>query len=307
MDKIRGSVFAGLGTGIFAVNFVSMKVLLENLPAMSTLFLRFSVAMVSLFLFLAFKKADLKVEKHDYKPLFITGLLGMFAYYVLFSFSLRFISASVACLLCSLIPIITLFCESFIKKVKLEPLAVISLLISTYGVYLVIGSASRSHSSSSALSGVILMLFAICSWIAYTFKTEYLLSKYDDMKVLAYQNMFAVIVLIPLSAFELPHILNANFSASQMLFLSGNVLFVGVLGSAVAYYAFILGIKHLGVAISSAYMNIMPAITMATSYFVLGEEVTPQKIAGCILVIAAVFIITFKDDIKNTFVTKKAA
>ncbi len=306
MDKVRGSIFAGLGTGIFAVNFVSMKVLIDNLPEMSILFLRFTIAWIFLTAFLVFKKKKLHVEKSDLPSLCLTGFLGMFAYYVLFSFSLKFISASVACLVCSLIPIITLFSESFIKKIRIEPMAVFSLIMSSYGVYLVIGGQGSSSSSSSAIWGVVLMLFAVCAWIAYTLKTDVLLSKYDDMKVLTYQNIFASMMLLPFFAHDLPKIMNSGFDTGKLVMVSANVLFVGILASATGYYLFILGIKHLGVTISSAYMNIMPAITMATSYFVLGEEITPQKIIGCLLVIAAVFFITFKEEIKCALVKKAA-
>ncbi len=295
MQKIKGNIFAFLGTSIFAVNFVSMKVLVDLLPIRIIIFLRFALASIFLFFILYLNGINFEISsKKDKNQLILTGFLGTSLYYLFFSYSLKYISASLASLLCSLIPLITLFVDSIINKEKLRKSNLFLFIISIFGVYLVVDLKIGADNYLQILKGIFLMLMALAAWICYTIKAEYLLKKYNTLVILAYQCLFGSLITLLFSLDSIFSIKNI-FTASEVELILMNIIFVSFFASALAYYFYNLGIRYLGVTISSAYMNTMPAITLFAAYFFIGSTLNFKKLIGVFIVTAATLIAALKD------------
>jgi drug/metabolite transporter (DMT)-like permease len=311
MQKIKGNIFAFLGTSIFAVNFVSMKVLVDLLPVRIIIFLRFALASIFLFLILYFVGIDFKISsKKDKYQLILTGFLGTSLYYMFFSYSLKYISPSLTSLLCSLIPLITLLVDSIINKEKLKKSNLLLFIISIFGVYLVIDLRIGADNYLQILKGTFLMLMALAAWISYTIKAEYLLKKYNTLVILAYQCLFGSLITLLFTLDSIVSLKNI-FAAPEVELIIMNIIFVSFFASALAYYFYNLGIRYLGVTLSSAYMNTMPAITLFASYFFIGSSLSTKKILGVFIVTTATLAAGLKDkfkkkNIKNIFSNKQS-
>lgn len=295
MNFIKGNIFAFLGTSIFALNFISMKVLVDILPTNMIIFLRFSMAGVFLFLILLIARKNILIKnKNDFIQLIITGFLGMSLYYIFFANSLKYISASLASLICSMIPIFTLIIDTIINKSRATKTTVLLFIISTFGVYLVIDVNLNSSELTVLLKGIGLMLLALTVWIAYTIKAEYLLQKYNSLLVLAYQCIFGSVIslILVLDKFDL---LIKSLNSPQMPLIVLNILFTALIATALGYLFYNLGIKNIGVTISSVYMNTMPAITLFASYFILNSALSLKKIIGVTIVVAAALTVALKE------------
>jgi drug/metabolite transporter (DMT)-like permease len=305
MNQLKGSIFAFLGTSIFAVNFVSMKILVDIFPSMLLIAMRFLIASTFLFLLCKILKLDLKIHsKRDLKEFIITGFLGMSFYYILFTFALRFISAPLSSLLCSMIPLLTAFIYSFTSKTNVDYFALICFIISIIGVYLAIDLKALQNNPVYLFLGVILMFFGLLGWIFYTLRVESIVNRYHSLVMLMYQSLAGGIINLFLTIFqkETFHFIT-NFSISSEVII--HLLFVSLLGSAIGYYFFNLGIEYLGVTISSAYNNIMPGITLLTSSLLLGSSITPRKIVGILIVILMTFLVTFKNKLLLKYNSQK--
>lgn len=299
MQKIKGNLFAFLGTSIFAVNFVSMKVLVDLLPVRIIIFLRFALASIFLFLILYFIGIDFKISsKKDKYQLILTGFLGTSLYYMFFSYSLKYISPSLTSLLCSLIPLITLLVDSIINKEKLEKSNLLLFIISIFGVYLVIDLRIGTDNYLQILKGIFLMLMALAAWISYTIKAEYLLKKYNTLVMLAYQCLFGSLITLLFTLDSIVSLKNI-FAAPEVELIIMNIIFVSFFASALAYYFYNLGIRYLGVTLSSAHMNTMPAITLFASYFFIGSSLSTKKILGVFIVTTATLAAGLKDKFKK--------
>jgi len=77
--------------------------------------------------------------------------------------------------------------------------------------------------------------------------------------------------------------------------LIGNLMFVGIVSSALGYLLYIQGMKIIGVEIASLYMNLIPAITAIVSYIFLKEDMNGKKVFGIIIVIVSLYAIALKD------------
>lgn len=295
---------AFMGTSIFALNFISMKILTEFLPTMLIVFLRFGLAGIFLLIFLMIKKRNIVIQnKSDLLKLFISALFGMSLYYYFFTSSLQYISAALASLICSIIPILTLFFDSIINKKKTKGITIFLFLLSIFGVYLVI-DVNEISSIFSTIKGFLLMLLGVISWIIYTMKAEYLLEKYDSILVLAYQCIFGSLVTAFFALKELS-VLKTALSSKDFILITANILFVSLIATALGYLLYNLSIKNLGVTLPSLYMNTMPIITLIASYFLLNSTITYRKSIGIVIVIISAMIVTIKEN-KNINFTKEA-
>jgi drug/metabolite transporter (DMT)-like permease len=140
------------------------------------------------------------------------------------------------------------------------------------------------------------MFFGLLGWIFYTLRVESIVNRYHSLVMLMYQSFAGGLINLCLTVFQKEtYNFITNFNASTEVI--NHLLFVSLLGSAIGYYLFNLGIKYLGVTISSAYNNIMPGITLITSAILLGSTITPRKIIGVLIVIFMTFLVTFKNRI----------
>ncbi|WP_040477248.1 DMT family transporter [Halanaerobium saccharolyticum] len=291
---------AFMGTSIFALNFISMKILTKFLPTMLIVFLRFGLAGIFLFLFLIIKKKNVLVNnKPDLLKLFISALFGMSLYYYFFTSSLQYISPALASLICSIIPILTLLFDCIINKTKAKKITVFLFLLSIFGVCLVIDVKGVINIFATA-KGFLLMLLGVISWIIYTIKVEYLLEKYNGILVLAYQCIFGSLITA-VFAFKDMSDLIVVLNSNDFILIISNIIFVSLIATALGYLLYNLSIKNLGVALPSLYMNTMPIITLVASYFLLNSTITYKKTIGIMIVIISAMIVTVKENSSLNF------
>ncbi|CCU79728.1 hypothetical protein HSACCH_01553 [Halanaerobium saccharolyticum subsp. saccharolyticum DSM 6643] len=289
-----------MGTSIFALNFISMKILTKFLPTMLIVFLRFGLAGIFLFLFLIIKKKNVLVNnKPDLLKLFISALFGMSLYYYFFTSSLQYISPALASLICSIIPILTLLFDCIINKTKAKKITVFLFLLSIFGVCLVIDVKGVINIFATA-KGFLLMLLGVISWIIYTIKVEYLLEKYNGILVLAYQCIFGSLITA-VFAFKDMSDLIVVLNSNDFILIISNIIFVSLIATALGYLLYNLSIKNLGVALPSLYMNTMPIITLVASYFLLNSTITYKKTIGIMIVIISAMIVTVKENSSLNF------
>ncbi|KAB3527270.1 DMT family transporter [Alkaliphilus serpentinus] len=302
-DKKTGNLAVIAGIFIFGINFVSMKYLIDYIPPTTLSFLRFAIA--SIFLLFITKLREIKAKNHyeikseDKVAVMISGFLGVAIYYFFQGMALVYISASLAALICSMIPIFTLLTNVLIYKKKLEGFLVINFIVAIIGVLLVLDIKWEDPIDFNQLMGMALMFMAVFSWIAYTIKTYQLQRKYDSIFLLYKQINYGTILLFIASIFNLRQIIYISIADENLLPILANLFFVGVISSALGYLFYIYGMEKLGVDIASLYMNLIPAVTAIFSYFVLMEPMTMKKAIGILLVILSLYAVSLKDWIQN--------
>lgn len=302
-EKKIGNLLVGLGVFIFGINFVSMKFLVGHVPPFTLIFLRFAIA--SIFLWLIVKidsiknKDNKRIDKEDKPAVMITGFLGVAIFYFFNSLSLTYISASLASLICAMIPIFTLIANIIIYKRKCEVFLIVNFIAATLGVILVLDMRLGEGFDISQLIGITFMLLAVFSWIAYTIKTYELQKKYDSIFLLYKQTVAASMLLFIVALFDGAKAIELLNQPHLLPVLIGNLLFVGIVCSALGYLVYIIGMKKTGVEIASLYMNLIPGITAIVSYFILNEDMSIRKVLGIIIVIASLYAVALRDWIRS--------
>lgn len=298
-EKNVGTLAVIAGVCIFGLNFISMKFLSENMPPFGLVFFRFAIATVFLYLVIGIKsyknKSYKKISKNDRKAVIITGFLGIAVFYIFQVISLKYLTASLCALLCATIPIFTVIVNVIIYKKKMTIFIAGNFLISLFGVYLVIDKSISELLSSGELIGCLYMILAIFSWIAYTIITFKLQKKYDNICLLGNQCLWGTLLLFIFAVFDFKKMLYVFEHTNVLPAIVGNLIFVGVVSSALGYFFYIYGMEKVGVDISSLYMNLIPVVTAVGSYFILNEDMNRTKILGMIIVLLSIYAVSLKD------------
>lgn len=284
MNKnIKAVIYMIIAIFIWGVSFLSIKTVVQVVPPMTQGAIRFSISAVCLYIFSRKKVELFKIDKEDIKYFVLAGLVGITLYFYFENSSMIYLDASIASLLIATIPIFTLLGEFLIYKIKLTNTKIISVLISILGVYLIIGNINFKDSKNVEL-GLLLMLGSVLAWVAYSFLTTKLYSKYKPVTINFYQTIVGVIGFVPFAMFEKVDVSKVTVN---IIF---HLLFLGVFCSAIAFLLYTIALGELGASRSSVFLNIMPAITVVSSYLILGERINILQILGGVIVIAAVVL-----------------
>jgi drug/metabolite transporter (DMT)-like permease len=191
-------------------------------------------------------------------------------------------------MLVAAIPIFTLTIESIRHKQKLALLTLAMILVSIGGVYLFLFVDGLPDFSSDTFLGNLLVFGAMMSWIAYTYVSKRLSTRYNSLKITTIQTFCSIPLFVPFLLHEVP----AWRMPSSLSLL--NLAFLGILCSAAAYVAFLYGLQKLGPVIPSAFLNLMPVVTIVTGMVLLAEIPTLTQIIGATLIIGSLTALTIR-------------
>ncbi len=273
---------------IWGISFLSIEIVVETIPPITLGFYRFVIASVLLFFIKRIKEKEVRMKKKDISLFAVAGFLGVTLYFIFENNGIMLLDASTASLIIATIPIFSLISESIIFKVKMTGLKIISIILSFIGVYLVVGGDINSLINSGKGVGYIMMFGAVISWVIYSLVTKPLSRKYSQLVIVYYQTLFGTILFIPFIFFET--VKWSEVTGNIIL----NVLYLGIFCSAIGYVTYVYAIKHLGIAVSSIYLNALPLVTLIAAFFILNEEITLNKALGGMLIVISVTVVNLK-------------
>jgi len=280
---------------IWGFTFLSIKVALKAFPPMSLGLARFAVAGVLLAGLLAARGRLPHLDRTDAARMAASGLLGVTAYFFFENNGILRISASEASLMTATIPVFTLLAEatllaegtllaeSSFLRARLSAARAVGAALSVAGIGLVVAESFRFSRSPA---GYLYMLLAAFAWVGYGFLTRPLASRYDRLEITFWQSLFGMAGFVPFALFET--VTWAAFGWGVGL----NVLFLGIFGSALATVFYVTGLEVLGPGVVNVHINLIPVVSVAASFALLGERLSPLQAAGGVVVVGGVYLAT---------------
>lgn len=186
-DKKPLAIAAISAASIFwGLSFLSIKIVVDVIPPMPLAFLRFIVAIATLFLFMKITKDKSRIKKNDVSRIAAGGIFGVTLYYYFQNTGIKLIGASSASVIIASVPILSLIGESLVFKTKMTLPKILSVIISFVGVYIIVGSALKG--SGGSISGYLMMFGASVSWVIYVIITKPLLARYSHLSIIFYSR-----------------------------------------------------------------------------------------------------------------------
>lgn len=281
----RASTIPGFSIAIiWGLTFLSIKVAIQEFEPMTLALMRFVMATILVPCIAALTHTSLKVAGKDLPVLAASGLVGISLYFFFENNGILRLSASESSLIVGTIPVLTLLVEIFLYREKPRLTVVLGILFSFLGVALIV---LRSESARSAnFGGYLFMAGAAISWVVYSFLTKPVSTKYPLLSITFWQIFFGTLGCVPFALLEHTSILHVSGAAWL------NVVFLGVFGSAIGYWLYVIMLDNLGASRSSVFINLIPVVSVIASFFVLGERLAPLQIVGGAVALAGVYLAT---------------
>jgi len=216
------------------------------------------------------------------------ALTGIFLYALCFFYGLKYITAGRGALVVALNPVVVALAAWFLGQERMTPLKLSGIAIALAGCLTVIGNGAPLALLHGAVGlGEWLIIGCVLCWTAYTFI-----------------GRRATQTLSPLGATLWASLLGAALLGITALVQGGSdlrawsaevwtsVAFLAIGGTALGFTWFADGVKRLGAARASAFVNLVPVFAVAQAAVLLGERLGPAVLAGGLLVIAGVWLTT---------------
>jgi drug/metabolite transporter (DMT)-like permease len=290
MKKVLGLLSITLVVIFWGISFISLESILHVVSPTVLGFFRYVLATLFVGAIAVAKRVNLRITKADLFVFFLAGLLGIFLYSVLESAALLYISPAAASIMTALAPMAMVIGNYVVYRETISKKEIFLILISVFGVYLVLYTDLEAASSWKEIIGYLLMLASIISWTVYSLLTKKTSQKYNSLKVTAIQSFMALLIFIPSLIFSpLPDFI--AFSALDWV----NLLFLGIICSGACYYLYIHSVNTLGVTIPNLFLNFIPIITILVNVIVFGAAIDIYQIIGGVIVTGSMTLMTIEN------------
>jgi len=280
---LLGTILCIITVVIWGITFVSTKVLLDSLTPIQIMFFRFATAYSTLWILYP-KFEPLKSRKEELLFL-LAALSGITLYFLAETFALNFGISSNVSIICSTAPILTaIVAHIFTHDEKLNTKNMLGTFIAFSGVILIILNGTLNL-QLNPLGDLLALLSASC-WAFYQICIKKIGSHYNYILFTRKTFFYGLLTLLPLFLFENSELSFEVLLSSEVLL---NLLFLGVIASALCYVMWSKAVHLIGAVQSSNYIYICPVITIIAAYFVLQEQMTFFSIIGSLLVILGVY------------------
>ncbi|MDA3930725.1 MAG: DMT family transporter [Prolixibacteraceae bacterium] len=280
--KIYGAVI--LAMVCFALSFVWFKVANITYGPMTIVLFRLLISSVILFIFTKLSKRLILPDWKDFKYLLLLAFFEPFIYFMGESYGLQYISSTIGAVIIATIPLVAPFAAYLFYKEKITFRNIIGILISFFGVTIVIFEIGMGITASPL--GILLQFCAVLAAVGYTVVLHKISNKINNLSIILFQNIIGSIFFLPLwLIFEKNRFLTTSFDQEAML----AILYLAIFASTFAFIFFTYSVRHLGITKANMFTNTIPVFTAIFAWIILGDQLTLQKFIGIVVVIAGLF------------------
>lgn len=280
--------FLILAVIFWGYSFISTKIVLKVYSPASIAFFRQIIAVVTLLVWLSITREFRKIGWRDLLPLALSAFFGIVLYFLFENSGMLYTTASNASMIVAAVPIFTLFTEALFFKMKITWKMICCLLISIIGVYLIISVNGSLDFTSVRFKGNMLVIGAMACWVIYTIINKKLSEKYPSIVLTMLQSGLSIFLFVPWISRDIPSWQPPTAGSTL------NLIYLGVFCSALGYYFYIYAVKRLGATISSAFLNLIPVVTVISGFLVLHESLQIIQVAGMALIMFSLYQISKK-------------
>ncbi len=232
--------------------------------------------------------AHAPLTRRDVWTVVFLGFLGYYLASFLDFLGLQYISAGVGRLMLFLYPTITVLLSALFLGKRVSARELVALVVSYAGLALVLSRAFGGESHNLLLGALLVFGSAVC-YAVYLVTSSQVVRRIGSMRFTAYATSVASVLCIlqflllrPLSALDLP--LQVYALAAAM----------GVLCTVLPVFMTSEALKRIGANQVAIIGAAGPMTTIFLGWVGLEEHMTPVQIAGAVLVLGGVMLVTIR-------------
>jgi len=270
--------------------FIAGRVVSGQLPPATAGFVRYVFACLALLVVLHFGeglRALTQLSRRQWLGTMALGATGILAYNLLFFHALSLLPAGRTSLIVALNPVVTLLLAMVFLGDRLSPLRWLGIALALVGVWIVVTRGDLAQLLLSVGWGELSMLGAVCAWAIYTLLGRKLLQGLSPVVTTLWAGLWGLLFLAFAAVWEWSQWQADAFTPGVW----ASLLYLGVLGTAVAFVWYYEGIRRLGTARTVVFNNLVPVFGVLLGWLILGEPLSASLVLGGVLAIAGVFLV----------------
>lgn len=278
-------------TMIWGGTFVAGRFLGGSLSPLFAASLRFLLASIALLLFVWLAQVQLlRPSLRQWLQLALLGFFGIFFYNLCFFYGLHYINASRASLIVALNPAVIGLASWLLLKERLGRAKVAGIAICIAGASIVIVSRNPQllATNADAWIGDLLIFGCVLSWGVYSLFSRELNQTLGPVQTVTYSILLGTAMLWATSALRGELSVDTLVSLGPQQWLS--LMYLGVLGSALAYIGYYDGIRKIGATRSGVFIALNPLTAVILGALLLGEQLTLTMCLGGGLILTGIYL-----------------
>ena len=184
----------------WGMSFVWSSIVFEYYLPVTTVFLRLVLSSALLFAGMKLYGKMERIAAKDYKLFFLSALFNPFFYFLGESYGLKYSSPTISAIIIATIPLFTPVVAFYMLGEKLRRMNIAGIIISFIGIIVML--ANKEFILSASLFGVVFLLFAVGSALAYSVYLRKLSVKYSAVFIIAVQNLLGALYFLPIFFFS---------------------------------------------------------------------------------------------------------
>lgn len=276
---------------IWGGTWIAARVAVQEVTPLQVASWRYLIASICL-------GALLRISEGRFPPLqrgqlltvLLAGLSGIFVYNVFFLYGLRYIGAARGALVVALNPVMVALAAWLLFKDKMTVGKGAGVLIALCGCLLVVGRGDPLALLRGDVGlGEWLVVACVLCWTVYTFVGRRATASMSPLALTFYASLSGGAMLLLSGWWQgelsvVPHFSWRAWAA---------IVFLGVLGTALAFTWYADGVHRLGAARAAAFINLVPVAAVLQAAWLLNERLELAELGGGLLVLAGVAITNF--------------
>lgn len=291
-QNLLGAICLSLAASMWGGMYVVSKYVLDFIPPLTLVWLRYVIAFV--FLFAVLKTVQIKnknrvtIKKRDWLLIVWIGFIGYFVSIAFQFIGTKLSDAHTGALITSATPAFIVIFAKFVLKEKLTVRKIISVLLATFGVVIVIGWDTNV---GIHLLGSITLVGAAISWALLSVYVKVASKRFSSLTITTYAVLFALVFTTPAMIWEL----QSNDVYYQNILIILGVIYLGIVSTAGAFFLWNKGMELMDAGIGSLFFFFQPIVGSFLGWLLLNEKLDVNFFIGGIFIIAGVVIVTLQN------------
>ncbi|WP_222836542.1 EamA family transporter [Leadbetterella byssophila] len=274
---------------VWGTTYFAIRIGVETFPPFLFAAIRQVVAGGALLLGLKLT-GSLNMNKSDFLYQSVPGVLMVALGNGVIGWCERYISSGLAALILSLIPVFVVVISYLFGFDRRKPhlLIIVGLILGCLGIVLIFRDNLKDLANPAYFTGMLIAFGACLAWASGSVLAKYKIPNSKNVLQNAALQLFSGgMALFVISAFlddysELKTVTTSSIWA---------LVYLIVVGSVIAYSAFVYALKHLPIGISSLYAYINPFIAIMLGFLFLNENLTGITLLALVATLSGVYCV----------------
>jgi len=276
-------------TSSWAGNVIVGRAFHQDIPPLTLTFWRWGIAGTVMLPFVAHQiwQHRALIRQH-WRLLFILAATGVALFHACLYIAVNTTTAINAGLLYSLMPIAIPVSSYLMYRERVTGAQVFGISVAMIGMTIIVMRAELDVLLGLQFTeGDLWMLGVVASWAVYSPLLKRLPAALPPMVMLTVIAWLGLLLLLPFYAWEASTVGGFRLDIPNMAAL----LFVGVVGSVVAYLCWNRAVSLIGANRAIVFIYLIPVFTVFMAIVLLGEEIRIFHVVGTIFICAGILLV----------------